>query len=262
MSNKFDELLDKIEDVVKSLPRISNDSAPSNIRGYEIPKENESGEDDKLTIVKKGNIFPDMEDDKDEKDVDEYDDKSGIVDVPDVSSVDKPYKTQVQLEEEDEDPEPEEKNDLTEQPPENQEEVPTTQDPNQPSDQTGMDPNDPNAMSGMNGMGMGGMLGQDNIDPMTGLPQKTDQEIGRIYELKKIFSRLVSIESFLSVSSDDNILKLREYVVKAIELFKILIDNVNSFKDKIDDIIIMFYQFLKRVYIILKKYYDYLEKTR
>ena len=44
MSNKFDELLDKIEDVVKSLPRISNDSAPSNIRGYEIPKENESGE--------------------------------------------------------------------------------------------------------------------------------------------------------------------------------------------------------------------------
>jgi hypothetical protein len=263
MSNKMDDLLSRIEDVVKSLPNISKDE-PSKFKKFDVTKNDEYGDD--LTIVKKkNNIFPDMEDgevydddveNEEFEDVDE--DNSGIVDVPNVP--DKDYKTFVPLEEEDEDPEEDgttQQNGQTQTDPNAEAGAAEVGDPNNPDPNT-VNPNDPNAGMTGNMAGMGG--DQGNIDPMTGMPEKSDKEIGRIYELKKIFSRLVSIESYLSVSSDENILLLRNYVVKAIELFKMLIDNVNSFQDKIDEIIIMFYQFLKRVYIILKKYYDYLQK--
>lgn len=100
----------------------------------------------------------------------------------------------------------------------------------------------------MGGMGGFGMPGQ-------GPPQKTPPEIGRIFELKKIYAKLMSVDSFLSTSSDPELLKLRSYVTKAIELFETLVANLESFKPKIDDTIVMFYKFLEEVYTILNNYY-------
>ena len=102
-----------------------------------------------------------------------------------------------------------------------------------------MDPNDPNAMAGM---------GEE--------PPKDPQELGKIYELKKIYSRLVSIESYLSNSSDLVLLKLRNHVSQAIELFETLAANIKSYENKLNDIIITFYEFIEMVYKILRIYYD------
>lgn len=123
-------------------------------------------------------------------------------------------------------------------------------------------PTDPNALvggqSGMGydatgGMGAGGM-GYESA------PQKSAEQIGRIFELKKIYSRLLSIESQLSFSADLTLVKLRKYISKAIEFFEIVIANDNSFKDEIDDIIIKYYNFLDQVYTIIKHYYQKQQK--
>lgn len=125
------------------------------------------------------------------------------------------------------------------------------QDPNAGMDPSmaGGDPNamgmDPNAAGGM-GMGMG--MGMEQ--------PKTAQEIGRIFELKKIYARLLAIESFLAFSSDIVLQKLRVYVAKSVELFETLISNIDSFKEEVDEIIVTFYEFLDQVYAILKSYYE------
>lgn len=81
---------------------------------------------------------------------------------------------------------------------------------------------------------------------------KTPKEVGRVYELKKIHSRLIAIESFLSTVSDDKIYQLKNFVSKSIDLFNTLISNVDLFKDKLDDIIILYYKFIKQVYKVIQ----------
>jgi len=115
---------------------------------------------------------------------------------------------------------------------------------------------------------MGDMTGGDvtNIDGMGGMggmgeeESKTPEELGKTYELKKIYARLVSVESYLATSSDVNLLKLRNYVSQSIELFSVIIANVDSYKDKVDEIIVKYYEFLDLIYIILSQYYDKKEK--
>jgi len=123
---------------------------------------------------------------------------------------------------------------------------------------------DPNAQQGMENPDPSQMMGADpsmgNDPSMAGMgmgeePQKTSEEVGRIFELKKIYSRLLSIESQLSFSSDIILQKLRKFVSDAIELFELLISNVNAYKKEIDEIIIMYYDFLQEIFEILKKYY-------
>ncbi len=79
--------------------------------------------------------------------------------------------------------------------------------------------------------------------------------LGKIYELKKIYSRLVSIESFLDSESNPTLLKLRNYVSSSIELFQMLINNISVFREDIDELIVTYYKFLLEVYSILKGYY-------
>ena len=144
---------------------------------------------------------------------------------------------------------------------------------NEPNTETGVDPNtadptqQPNDQAAMmggaqqgtataydptGGMGMAGGMGYEQ--------PKTADEIGKTYELKKIYSRLLSIDSQLSFSSDVILLKLRKFISKAIELFEILIANESSFKDEIDDIIIKYYEFLSQVYSIIKRFYEIKQK--
>ena len=114
---------------------------------------------------------------------------------------------------------------------------------------------DPNAMGDMGG-DMGGMdtgLGAEE-------EKKTPGELGKIYELKKIYSRLTSMESYLSDESDKELLEIRIVVSQAIELFEVISANIDSYKDRINDIIIMYYKFLKEVYAQVKDIYKRLAK--
>jgi hypothetical protein len=114
------------------------------------------------------------------------------------------------------------------------------QDPNAMGGMPGQDPNDPNAM----GMGMPGMEVPLN-----------QQELGRVFELKKIYARLSSIETYLVRTTDKEMLDLRKLVSQAVDLFEVVISNYNQYKDKIDEIIVIFYQLLDQVYTAVRKYF-------
>jgi len=87
-------------------------------------------------------------------------------------------------------------------------------------------------------------------------PALTSSQLGRIFELKKIYSRLTAIESFLSRSINQSMLTLRKYVSQAIDLFEIVISNMPQYQDKLDDIIVTFYKFLQYVYESIRKYFS------
>ena len=107
----------------------------------------------------------------------------------------------------------------------------------------GMDPSMAGGDPSMMGMGME-------------TPGPTDAgEVGRIYELKKIYSRLVSMQSYLAGTTDVNLIKLRNYVSNTMDLFRTLISNIALYKDRLDEIIIVFYKVVDNVYVILSKYY-------
>lgn len=114
------------------------------------------------------------------------------------------------------------------------------------------------AMAGdqaMGGMGMpGGNMGMGMPDQEINMP-KTDEQIGRIFELKKIYQRLLSLDSYLSFSSDPVLIKLRTFTSDAVELFEVVIANIMKYQDRIDDIIIIYYKFLSLLYNVIKVYY-------
>ncbi len=106
--------------------------------------------------------------------------------------------------------------------------------------------------------GMEDGMGVGEEDP---LAAKTPSELGRIYELKKIYTRLTTIESYLAESSDPELLRIRLLVSKSIELFEILSSNIPVYKPpkapkgRLDEIIVVYYKFLKQVYESVAKYY-------
>lgn len=198
--------------------------------------------------------------------------RSGDVDVDDAAAADKPYVTHISMDTDEkiddtrikienllatfEQEMPEEKTAPEEAPVEETppvepppEETPE-ETPNAMGDEMeGMPPGgDPNVMGGNMGMG-----GEQEI--------QSPSEIGRIYELKKIYTRLTTIESYLSDSSDPDLLRIRLLVSKSIELFEILSSNIPSYqppkapKERIDEIIIMYYKFLKQIYESVAKHY-------
>jgi hypothetical protein len=83
----------------------------------------------------------------------------------------------------------------------------------------------------------------------------TAKEIGRVFELKKIYSRLASMEAYLSESVDTDILELRNKVSQALNLFEVVISNFDSYKEQIDEIIIDYYKMVKLVYEMMRDYY-------
>ncbi|MBY9000056.1 MAG: hypothetical protein KGD64_04010 [Candidatus Heimdallarchaeota archaeon] len=108
------------------------------------------------------------------------------------------------------------------------------------------------------GMDMGGMGDEAGGDMGMGgaeEEEKTPHQLGRIYELKKIYTRLTSIESYLASEADPELTEIRRYVSQSIELFEILASNIDSYKEKMDDIIISYYKFLKEIYFKIKDYY-------
>jgi hypothetical protein len=96
--------------------------------------------------------------------------------------------------------------------------------------------------------GVPSMYGMGTVEPQLSTP-------GRGLELKKIFSRLLSLSNFLSSVPDQRLVILRDYVNKGIELFRTVIDNLAWYKDKIDGIIVLFYEFIEKVYTVIRQYY-------
>jgi len=94
--------------------------------------------------------------------------------------------------------------------------------------------------------GMGGM----GINPMTGMPMemppsKTPTTIGRLYMLKKMYYRLELLDKTLRNCSDPEILELAKVTAEAFEIFRIIIQNLKIYKDKIDEILVDYYTLLK-----------------
>ena len=82
----------------------------------------------------------------------------------------------------------------------------------------------------------------------------TIEDLGKRYELKRIYSRLVVLNNHLSVSTDKDILKVRNQVVDAIEMFGLVVKNIDLYEDRINEIIIGYYRFILSVYRYIKQY--------
>jgi len=199
------------------------------------------------------NPFPNTEDPEDVEDLTADDGSKASADLnthfagpSDPENIPGPDKKKLNIEEADELVPPKPKKPKPTTPPNVPPNVATGTDPammgGAPGDMSGMDP----SMSGMDPSMMG-----------MGMPSgPTDsQEVGRVYELKKIYSRLVSMQSYLSGSTDVNLIKLRNYVSNTMDLFRTLISNIALYKNNIDEIIITFYKVVDNVYVILSKYY-------
>lgn len=114
------------------------------------------------------------------------------------------------------------------------------------------DPNDPLQGFGdetetSDPYGMGG----GNIDPMTGMPMeggdKKPSALGRVYMLKKIYHRLYALDRILSTMPDEEITELRSTVEESFEIFRMICNNLKTYKDKIDEIIIGYYQLIRDI---------------
>lgn len=96
-------------------------------------------------------------------------------------------------------------------------------------------------------------------------PAKKRFSVGRTYELKKIYARLLAIDDHLNLIYEPKLEPVRELVDECIDLFYLVIWNHKSYKDKIDDIIVAFYKFLDSIYSLLREYYkkrEQLKKSR
>jgi hypothetical protein len=102
--------------------------------------------------------------------------------------------------------------------------------------------------------GMGQILPEEETS-------KSPSDLGRIYELKKIYTRLTVIEAYLTESSDPSMIETRTIVSKAIELFEILTSNLSSYKppraseETLDEIIVQYYRFIEKIYNETARYY-------
>ena len=126
---------------------------------------------------------------------------------------------------------------------------------NPPPDEQGMEGGDPNA-------GMPPEQGMEGGDPNAGMPPEEGMEgetditdVGKMYELKQIHYRLLAVRNHLEIFVEEEFDEVKNSLTKAIELFEVVIDNYTKYRDRIDEIIIMYYQFIKNVYELTKKKY-------
>jgi ferredoxin-like protein FixX len=73
--------------------------------------------------------------------------------------------------------------------------------------------------------------------------------------MKKIYSRLVSMNQYLADEQSPKIMKTKQNIAKAIDLFAVIGANPESYTEKIDDIIISYYKFLEAAYRRVKAFY-------
>jgi hypothetical protein len=115
---------------------------------------------------------------------------------------------------------------------------------------------EPGFAGGEPGMGEPGLGGVPGVPGVPGQEEpKNPTELGRTYEMKKIYARLVSMNDYLSDEMSPKILKTKRAIAKAIDLFAVIGANPDSYMDRIDEIIVSYYKFLKEVYKKVKTFY-------
>jgi len=124
---------------------------------------------------------------------------------------------------------------------------------------------------GAGGEEMGGEAGEGGGEAgILGLPGEGEPlsitDIGRMVELKKIYSRLMAISDFLKGKGDKRLLPIKKAVDDVIYLFEVIVNNFNQYKDNIDEIIVQYYKFikeaLKKIKTVFKRMKDEDEKQR
>jgi hypothetical protein len=119
------------------------------------------------------------------------------------------------------------------------------------------DTTDPSSKLGAMGMGMG----MGGIDPMTGMPtgdmgpSKTPTAIGRLYLIKKIYYRLALLDKVLTDCPDPEVLELSNTTREAFDIFRLVIQNLKNYKEKIDEIIIDYYMLLKDIGQVVENHF-------
>lgn len=118
----------------------------------------------------------------------------------------------------------------------------------------------PNETPEMGDPGLGMDVGDPGMpDPTAGMPgmeePKDPTELGRTYEMKKIYARLVSMNQYLADERSMKILRTKQNIAKAIDLFAVIGANPDSYKEKIDEIIVGYYKFLEAAYRKVKSFY-------
>ena len=91
-------------------------------------------------------------------------------------------------------------------------------------------------------------------DPEAREEENTSTDIGKIFELKRIYERLILLNNQLSVSADNEIIWLTTKIGYSIDLFETFIKNFEKFKDRIDEIIVIFYKLILSVYKFLDEH--------
>ena len=137
--------------------------------------------------------------------------------------------------------------------------VPQPVDPQMvPQQQSGMDPNAgmyPPQPVEVDGDDMVNVAPTDPYADPTQLVQ-IKISLGRIYELKKIYSKLLSISKLLDTRSDTKYEELEKEVDEALDMFHVISLNLDKFQPKIDFIIIEFYRFIQAALVELESIYN------
>lgn len=79
---------------------------------------------------------------------------------------------------------------------------------------------------------------QDTLDP---------EYIGKVMMLKKIHARLISVNNNLEYFSDPKYDEMKQIILEGIDVFRSIVANFSQFKDKLDDVIKGFQEFLDSV---------------
>lgn len=143
-------------------------------------------------------------------------------------------------------------------------EAPLPKLPDEAKEDKDLEFSDSGADSGLEDPGMGADVGM-GADAGMGMEDPKEQklsanQIGRVYELKKIYTRLISIEGYLNRATDDEtIVDLRKKIGESINLYEVVITNYDQYKENIDEIIIQYYKFLDKVHENLNKYFKKLK---
>lgn len=100
-------------------------------------------------------------------------------------------------------------------------------------------------------------------DVPPGEDEQDQVDSGKIYELKQLYNRMIAIRNHLEIFVEEEFDEVKASLTKVISFFEIVINNYDKYADRIDEIIILFYQFLLNVYeITKKKYKKYSRKTK
>ena len=67
----------------------------------------------------------------------------------------------------------------------------------------------------------------------------------KMYELRRIYKKLVNVLDIIESINDPEIYDLRKNLLKSIEYLDIIIDNLDNYKEKLDDLLQLYHKYLK-----------------